>query len=39
VREEEPADRAWNSMLARIAAEESDRRLRAAEQALNRVRV
>ena len=36
---EEPADRAWNSMLARIASEDSERRLRAAEQALNRGRI
>jgi hypothetical protein len=36
VRKEEPADSAWHSMLARIDYEESERRLRAAEQALNR---
>jgi hypothetical protein len=37
VREPEPVDHAWHSMLARIANEESERRLRAAEQALNRM--
>jgi hypothetical protein len=39
VREQEPADRAWNSMLARIAYEDSERRLRAAEWALNQGRL
>jgi hypothetical protein len=37
VREPQPVDREWHSMLARIAHEESERRLRAAEQALNRM--
>jgi len=31
----EPADRAWREMLARVAVEESERRLAALEQALN----
>jgi hypothetical protein len=35
---QEPADRAWNSMLARIALEERERRLAALEQALNGTR-
>jgi hypothetical protein len=38
IRKPEPADRAWYSLLARIAAEESERRLRAAERALNEMR-
>jgi hypothetical protein len=38
VREPEPTDRAWYRMLARIASEERERRLRAAERALNQVR-
>jgi hypothetical protein len=36
--EPEPADRAWYSLLARIASDESERRLKAAERALNQVR-
>lgn len=31
----EPADRAWREMLARVAAEDTERRLAALEQALN----
>lgn len=31
----EPADRVWREMLARVAAEDSERRLAALEQALN----
>lgn len=31
----EPADRAWREMLARVAAEETERRLAALEQQLN----
>jgi len=34
-RECEPADRAWREMLARVAAQDSERRLAALEQALN----
>jgi hypothetical protein len=33
----EPADRAWHSMLARLDLEDRERRLRAAEAALNRL--
>lgn len=33
--EPEPADRAWQQMLARVAAEDPERRLAALEQALN----
>jgi TorA maturation chaperone TorD len=36
--QQEPADRAWSSMLARIALEERERRLQALEQALNGTR-
>jgi TorA maturation chaperone TorD len=36
--QQEPADRAWSSMLARIALEERERRLAALEQALNGTR-
>jgi hypothetical protein len=35
--EVEPADRAWHSMLARLDLEDRERRLRAAEAALNRL--
>jgi hypothetical protein len=36
---DEPADSAWHSMLVRIDIEERERRLAAAERALNRVRL
>ena len=32
---DEPADRAWQRMLARVAAEDAERRFAALEQALN----
>jgi hypothetical protein len=35
----EPADTAWHSMLVRIDIEERERRLAAAERALNQVRL
>ena len=34
----QPADSAWHDMLARIDAAEAERRLAAAESALNRLR-
>jgi hypothetical protein len=35
--EVEPADRDWHRMLARLDLEDRERRLRAAEAALNRL--
>jgi hypothetical protein len=35
--EVEPADRDWHQMLARLDEEDRERRLRAAEAALNRL--
>jgi len=34
-KEGQPADRAWREMLARVAAQETERRLATLEQALN----